>query len=373
MRLRFLIPGILILTGIANVGLRFLPPEHLALRSWEAVTLFVTGAGPFAPNKHYVNAAAPGDLGTLANQPQYSHPHVESFTTGRQGYRGYDPDADGPPAAILFGDSFGAGGSLADEDSLCARLRPVFGGPVFFGAYYSPKLPAKLASLPRAPYVILQLSERYPVSDAPNVAQGISGLIRRSVDESSDLFIKIRYLNSLTVYSPLEIWAGRVYRYLQNDEILPNVQAASVDRYTLRNQTEMLFLHSEISQLFSPPPIELAGLTALEHQLETHGSHVIVVLVPNKLTVYYPLIPGFSPEPVEDRLYINVLERELRQASIPVVNLTATLQRTAAAALAKNELIYHPDDTHWNAAGVMAASAEIARVINRGDSPQSAH
>lgn len=364
LQLRFLIPGLLTLTGIANVGFRFLPPDHIALRSWEVVTLFLTSSGPFASNKHYVNSAAPGDLGTLANLPQFRYPHAETFTTGRHGYRGYEPDKDGPPAAILFGDSFGAGASLCDEDSLCARLGPVFGGPVFFAAYYSPKAVAKLAALPRAPYVILQLSERFTLSDAPSGGQGVAGFIRGALGEGSDLFIKIRYLNNLLIYSPLEIWAGRAYRYLQNDEILPNVHASNVDRYTLRDHLQLLVLHSELTNRLSPPPVELRDLTVVEHRIEAQGFRVLVVLVPNKLTVYSPFIPDLPPGPPEDRLYINVLEAALRQASIPVVNLTPSLRRAAAAALAQNELVYYPDDTHWNAAGVRAASEEISRFLN---------
>src|SRR5207248_6312743 len=148
-------------------------------------------------------------------------------------------------------------------------------------------------------------------------------------------------------------------------KILPNVHASNVDRFKLRNQAEMLFLNSEISHRLSPPPVALAGLIATKHQIEAQGSRVLVILVPDKLTVYAPLIPGLPPGPPEDRLYVNVLDRALRQRSIPVVNLTAALQRAAAEALANNEPVYHPDDTHWNAAGVMAAAKEIGLALSQ--------
>jgi acetyltransferase AlgX (SGNH hydrolase-like protein) len=362
MRLRFLIPGILLITGVANVALRLLPPDRLALRSWEAVTLFVTNTGPFAPGKHYVNHAATGDLGTLANLPQYRRPHSEVFTTGVHGYRGYEPGVDAPPAAILFGDSFGAGASLSDNDSLCARLRPIFGGPVFFAGYYSPHVPEILTELPRAPFVILQLSERYGLTDrAPANTDFIKTLLR----DNSAVYRTVRYWHGLAMYSPLEIWAGRAYRYLQNDAILPNVHAKDVARYTLRNHDELLFLRSEVTAYFNPRAQAAGSLIATERTLRAQGYHVLLILVPNKFTVYYPLLQNAPPSSGEDRLYINVLERTLRAASIPVVNLTPALRRAAADALKNNELVYHSDDTHWNGLGVIAACEEIRKALNQ--------
>ena len=364
MSLRFIIPGILLITGLANVGLRLLPPDRLALRSWEVVTLFVTETGPFAPGKHYVNGAATGDLGTLANLPQYRRPHGEVFTTGAHGYRGYEPGVDAPPAAILFGDSFGAGASVSDDESLCARLQSVFGGPVFFAGYYSPRVPEKLRDLPRAPYVILQLSERYGLSEAaPANAGSGAGLIKTLFGDNSPAYRTLRYWHGLAVYSPLEIWAGRAYRYLQNDAVLPNVHTKNVEHYTLRNHDDMLFLRSEVTSYFNPRAQAVESLIATERTLRAEGYRVLVILVPNKFTVYYPLLQNAPPLSGEDRLDVNVLERNLRAASIPVVNLTPALRRAAADALTKNELVYHPDDTHWNALGIIAASEEIRRAL----------
>jgi len=365
MRLRFLIPGILLITGIANVALRLLPPDRLALRSWEVVTLFVTNTGPFAPGKHYVNGAATGDLGTLANLPEYRHPHGEVFTTGVHGYRGYEPGVDAAPAAILFGDSFGAGASLSDDDSLCARLRSVFGGPVFFAGYYSPRVIEKLRDLPRAPYVILQLSERYVLTDpAPVNAGSIEGLIKTLFRDNSPVYRTLRYWHGLAAYSPLEIWAGRAYRYLQNDVVLPNVHTKNVEHYTLRNHDDLLFLRSEVTSYFNPPAQAVGSLIDTERALRAQGYRVLVILVPNKFTVYYPLLQDAPPQSGEDRLYVNALERNLRAASIPVVNLTPALRRAAADAMTRNELVYHPDDTHWNALGVIAACEEIRRTLS---------
>jgi hypothetical protein len=334
----------------------------MALRSWEAVTLFVSKAGPFAPSKHYFNPVSTGDLGTLANLPRYRRPHPEVFTTGAQGYRGYEPGTDPAPAAILFGDSFGAGASVSDEDSLCARLSSVFGCPVFFAGYYVPNFAEKLKTLPRAPLIILQLSERYALSDsAPGDADGAEAAIKKLFPATSTIYRTLRSLHNYVIYSPTEIWAGRAYRHLQDDVILPNVHTRNVVRYSLRNHNdELLFLRSELTNYLNPPPQAIRTLITAVKTLRADGYDVLVILVPNKLTVYYPLLENGPPPMPEDRLYVNLLERNLSAASIPVVNLTPALRQAAAEALASNTLVYHADDTHWNALGVRAAAEAIA-------------
>jgi hypothetical protein len=369
MSLRRLIPLILLVTGLGNAVARVaLPPEMLALRSWEAVTLFVTSSGPFAPNKRYVNPAALGDLGLFANLPAYNVPHSETFTTGSHGYRSWEPGADGTPGAILFGDSFGAGASLQDEDYLCARLAPVFHGPVFFAGYYSGRIPATLADLPKAPYVIFQLSERYDLG-TNGEGQGLVDHFRRILSPGSALYIRMRTVLSYWSYSPFEILSSRYYKSLQNDTILPNVYRNNVRIGTLANGNRILFLASEVPHYFAKAAVDVGPVVELRSRVEKMGYRVIVLIVPNKFTVYYPLLTQLSepavamPAPAEGDLYVNVLENKLRAAGVPVLNLNPALRRAAADAAVRNELVYRSDDTHWNPAGVEAAVRETANFI----------
>lgn len=364
MPLRILIPLILLLTGTANALSRIvIPPGRLARRSWEAVTLFVSSIGPFAPSKHYVNPNAYGDLGTLANLPDLRIPHPETFTTGPQGFRAYDPISAPAPAAILFGDSFGAGASLTDEDYLCGRLANIFHGPVFFAAYYSPRSAAMLPALPKAPYVILQISERYGLNENGE-DQGITASIKRVLAPGSPLYLKLRTAFTYWSYSPLEIASGRLYRKLQNDEIFPNVHRRNVHIASLKNGTQMLFLASEVPHYFERSNISAASVVETRDRIERMGYRVLTVLVPNKYTVYYPLLKQPpQPAPASEDLYLSVLERKLRNAGVPVVNLTAPLRVAATQAITRNEYVYRLDDTHWNPAGVAVAVNSIAKAV----------
>lgn len=53
--LRFAISLIVLASLIVNVAARFIPPERVAFRAWDAASLYATSEGHFAPNFHYAN------------------------------------------------------------------------------------------------------------------------------------------------------------------------------------------------------------------------------------------------------------------------------------------------------------------------------
>src|SRR5450631_51734 len=116
MRLPYLIPVLLLATFIADVGLRFVSPQRVAFRAWEPASLYTTKEGWFAPNFHYENDRAYGDLANLGNLPAFRQYRPETFTTDEFGYRN-PPRAGGydMPAAIVVGDSFTAGDGVSDD------------------------------------------------------------------------------------------------------------------------------------------------------------------------------------------------------------------------------------------------------------------
>lgn len=96
-------------------------------------------------------------------------------------------------------------------------------------------------------------------------------------------------------------------------------------------------------------------LGVLNKQLRQRNFQLIIILVPSKYTVYQPLIKGAIKTDKSEAL--NELQNELKD--VPVVNTTVALQQAAAAELADGNLVYWPDDTHWNAEGVRVAVAQF--------------
>ena len=91
-----------------------------------------------------------------------------------------------------------------------------------------------------------------------------------------------------------------------------------------------------------------------QRSLEARGIRYLVVVAPNKETIY----PEFMPErlrPVSDVSRLDQLVAALKErSSVPLLDLRPAL-RTAK----QQGRVYHVTDTHWNDAGSMAASVAV--------------
>lgn len=174
----------------------------------------------------------------------------------------------------------------------------------------------------------------------------------------------IGWLDRHARVSPLQVLSARALKAIQNDRWLPNPYARHVLRGRLRNGEEMLFLPDERIRFYRARSEDQAAryFSWLASKLGQENLELLVALVPQKFTVYRPLLLHPEPGPEESVRYLDRLEQRLRATGIPVVNLTATFRAAAAAALDRGSYIYWRDDTHWNARGIALAAAEIARV-----------
>src|SRR5207245_6944142 len=86
---------------------------------------------------------------------------------------------------------------------------------------------------------------------------------------------------------------------------------------------------------------------------------LLVLLVPGKYTVYRPFLVNQRPVGQGAGDYLDRLERQLREAGIPVLNLTPFLSAEAGRYLERGEYLYWLDDIHWNALGIALAAAAI--------------
>jgi hypothetical protein len=133
----------------------------------------------------------------------------------------------------------------------------------------------------------------------------------------------------------------------------------------LANGAEMLFLSGEHNGDDTSRPVNAAYWVWLERELRSDGFRLIVLLVPDKFTVYEPLFLGREAQnrPASD--YLDRLERSLSSAGVPVVNLKNVFQTQAARQLPSNSYLYWLDDTHWNGHGMRIAAEEIDRAVRR--------
>ncbi|MBU1694233.1 MAG: hypothetical protein KKC51_09755 [Verrucomicrobia bacterium] len=94
--------------------------------------------------------------------------------------------------------------------------------------------------------------------------------------------------------------------------------------------------------------------------LARRGVRLVVVLIPDKESVYRELMPAHEQQaPALPLSSLDDLETHIRAEGVPVVNLLPTFRERAK----RGELLYWADDTHWNERGIQLAAEETWKVV----------
>jgi hypothetical protein len=373
MGLRFLISSLLLATLILDLALRVLPYDRVYYHAWEAASLFATAEGSFAPNFRFSSDHSYGDLSNLGNRPRYRHYYREVFTTDEFGFRNSSSGGkDEMPAAILVGDSFAVGASNSDEDTLSSQLTSRLSNRrVYNGASARPQWNTTKGLIERlhmrGGLVIWQVSERVPLpesvqAETPHASEVVSTAARPPSERYAILQKWNIWTDSVLAYSPLRSFLSRGFRKLENGVLLPNPSEDLVVVGTLRNGETMLFLDSEMENFYQPKYDSGNYLSEISALVHCSGNTLLVLLVPDKFGVYYPLLRDQRRPLPEGESHLDKLEEDLHRLGVPVLNLMSPLRSQAAEGLPRKEYNYRLDDTHWNRAGIQTAATEILRV-----------
>ena len=146
--------------------------------------------------------------------------------------------------------------------------------------------------------------------------------------------------------------------------ILPNSYKAGVVRETLSNGTPILFFPEEVDRAYSPRDEErpIRFWKQFAERIEAAHLRPLILFIPNKYTIYYPLLRDPARGQPQGQRYLRNLEERLKQIGIPVINLTDQYMRAAAHAYQQGRYIYWLDDTHWNSEGIEIAATEILKM-----------
>lgn len=366
----WLLPRLMLFFFVLDLALRLVPLGPLTFRAWEAMLRHYPNAvGPFIPNKHYHRDVSYGGVASIGNLPALRHTHAADFTTDALGFHNPPALARANPAGMVIGDSFAVGSELPEDESLSAQLTKRFGA--YFYNAGAPQ-PLHLGSLElvaqhiglRHGYVIFEFLEsrasQEPPAASPDGGRGkIQTAIFRALGPAWTDRLRTP-LNQLHA-SPLEALSIRVEKRLQNDSLLPNSFARFVVQERLQNGELMVFLPAE----FQSPEDRRAAANRwaryfrwYEEELRKDRLELIVLLVPNRPTIYGPLLAHPQDvSPAADTL--SELEVALRRAGVDVVSLAPAFAEEAAARLADRNYLYLLDDTHWSGAGTAIAADEL--------------
>jgi hypothetical protein len=365
-----LLPRLMLLFFLLDLALRFFSLDPLTFRAWEAMLRHYPNAvGPFIPNKHYHRDNSYGGVAGIGNLPAFRHYHSVDFTTDNYGFHNPPALAQVNPIGIVIGDSFAVGSELPEAQSLSAQLTQRFGG-YFYNA--SGPQPIHLRSLEAVAtriglhrgQVILEFLESRALQDppaaTPDGGRGTAqAFLFRTLGQywMDRLGIPLNQLHS----SPLQALSAKLEKKIQDDTFLPNSFASFVIQEKLRNGEPIVFLPAEFKSPSDPRKAAdrwAAYFAWYAAELHKDGLELAVLLVPNRTTIYAPLLA--RPRDVSaPRATLEVFANALQNAGVPTVPLERRYSQDAAALLGQKKYLYFLDDTHWNGAGTAIAAEEV--------------
>jgi SGNH hydrolase-like domain, acetyltransferase AlgX len=370
LQLSFLCPAVMVAAATMNPALSFKGVDWLAFRTWEAAVSVEcpSGVGPFEPGKVYRKQRAYGDLANIGNMADMRQYRREEFTVDLLGFRNPRSVQNERPAGFVLGDSFTAGAGISDDDTLPQQLTAE-AGKFFYNAgtvtgdLAKAEVVSSTLNLTQGTvvYELLERSARNGPSSteaAKHPCEAGSFWNTSGVGRAATLFA--------SSHSPALLLSRKLVKRIENDFWLPNPYGRDVVRRRLQNGQEILFYPDDFKPV-SRGRIAMewsAYFADLQRGMAARNLKPVVLRVPNKCTVYGQLLDEKVEDLGGDRL-LSAIEAELRKQKVPAINLTQTLQASAARALARDEYVFWRDDTHWNPLGIKLAAEALWAEVRR--------
>ena len=364
--------GLPVLLCFTDIAFRFLPvhwlhvlPEHEATRRPPAHATFI-------PNLHIHYDPWVGETATTANQkPTETRPAIE-FSTDDVGFR-LTPGVsvhDKVAAVFANGASFSYGGGLSDDETFPAvfskktGLAMYNGGRFFWDGVTLEETDWLLDHLgnPHAAVVLLYWEDQDlapyqldgPVSQMDKFGPKILGPQRYSAfkHEYKGAF---RQEQAFWFLSPMEICSTRALKFLSNDVILPNAYKDAALKMQLPDGKSILMLKEEVNRVINQPDDAMvernvAYFVHFQQHLAEHGNAMYVMVMPNKYTLYGPLL--HAPGAAVALPYVDRVEASMNAKGIKTLNVLHLLQPYVEADVTKDQMSYYREDHHWTPLGV---------------------
>lgn len=354
------------LWGVALAwSLGFGRPEF---RPWER--LYDEGTRRFAASRQ-LEMDAIGDLGYESWVRELQVERRVRFTTDRWGLR--NPTDVERPRVVVLGDSYVAGSSVSDDETLTARMAERLGEPVYNFGIQSIDAPGlflldeRFARHPPAVVIWAPVSRRirprplfFPrEQDGPaspwerlrEAWRGLGAAIARAEE-------RLNRDNGLSRGARFA-WNGLRYRLLGHP------------RQLVVEGTPVLALDVEAQGLHVPP--EWRGVDAVVQMvavfsrfLADHGVHLIYCPLPESATIYPELFPPEQRAKLQRPSFLDRLVEGARRAGVEVVDLRPVFRAR------RTPYLYQRDDSHWNARAIDIAAEALAQAVRRYDAREPA-
>jgi hypothetical protein len=365
---------------VTDLGLRLLPSDWFDMidaavaRQWRPID------APFRPNQHFFSNTLIGDETVAGNLWPTEKAPMRTFRTDSLGFRYTPPVQAGvpPEVVVLRGFSFTWGALLDDAHTISAALARELGVNVYNGARFheDPERPedvrqllGRLGARPAlAVYIHLEPNGHEPSWNAPGRFDRLGeAVLGRRYEPLAATALWLRgNLRKWSEMSPLTAMAKRASRSLHDGRILANPRANAVVSFPLPDGTRLLNRAGDFKRVMNPPTAATVAARAAYIEdwstaLARDGMNTLIVLVPEKMSVYGPALGLQLPEDP----YLNRLERELQRRGLRVANMLPPLRADAPQDIASGKLSYFREDQHWNPQGVSRIAAKVAGAIRQ--------
>lgn len=369
-------PSLVIAWVLIDLLCRLLNPALFRLDPWLVVSRFPARYAPFSPNQSFLLTTYIGGNVRDANLPPTEAVGPITFSTNRLGFRKNPYLSEGEVPRVLFmkGDSFTYGVALSDNQTLPSVMTARYGIPSFNAARFHddpdglPELDWLLDHLPGRPSTIVYTYLEHQTIRSPQSIPGLDGaLLRRAPLLEGNL----RYLKLLNTFfwqlSPTKVVTTRFFSSLENDKFFPNENVKTVQSLALPSGDKMLFrdYEYELADLDRGPDVVAEAMTGfqwLKAEMDKRHIRLIVLLVPNRYTVYAPILAGKDGPWTH---FLDNLDLQLHGAGIETVNGLDVYRAGAKQEVESGQLSFYREDTHWNAHGVERIAKPLADTINR--------
>lgn len=345
------------------------PLDEFTFRPWEAlVATSFDGAvtGPFYPDRRIEMVEQGGEAGHSSLGVR----HRTMFETDRFGYRRAASERD-PATVVIIGDSNTVGAGLDQNETLAHRLEQELETGVY------PFAPRRVRNFhheerfrePRPRVVLLATIERYLGkfefdekrfdSHAERIDIRLRAALHRAALDSAAVRNLVVFQDRVRKQAMVHYAVAQIRR--SADRWMTNsFGLEETFRYPVATDQSMVFL--EGAAALEPPDWETAPLleqmVEFRDWLERRGTQLVFMPIPNKETVYYDKVPGYTGGAPA---FLTDFIARARRAGIVTIDLLSAYR----AAREQSDLLYLVDDSHWNARAVNIAVAEVAPQLRR--------
>lgn len=326
----------------------FLPVNFFNYRTWEALAFMnknYKSEGPFYPN-YQIEMEEEGDL--AFHTPQ-AIPKKTNWIIDEIGYRNNHFIQN--PDVLLIGDSFFAGSSLDQSETLNNQLQSKLDSsisvytiaPASFKDFYS-LYSRNIIHKPKT--IIYSIVERKTPEIFNNANQG-------KLNENSINIYHNSFINSIKSNT------DRFTRLYCKEWLFAKIQNKKGPGVPSKIIPSMYFMKGKESNNKNENDLRntINAIKSYKLFCDENGIEFIFIPMPNKETVYYDLVP-FDEQPN----YLFKLDSAMQVNGIKTINPLKTYNEERKTS---SDLIYKLDDTHWTCKAVDCISKEIVLLINK--------